>query len=216
MGIRDILCFIPSADTQLWKTIKKTAEVELDKENKAVITQVVCMDKMTKGGKGKGKGGKGGGKGGKGGTDVSIQYSANVACKVNLKLGGTNLSCPELCINTDSPTMICAAAVSTAAPGQQSQTYASVVGSLDRAFGKYATQMCAQPSSDHHIASLKEAMYQVLQTFHEDNGMYPESLYFFRDALSSGQAGAVKNHEVEAIKRAIQECEGMELSLIHI
>ena len=118
------------------------AEVQLAECDQETITQVVTMEKMCKKGGGKGKGkGKGGGKGG----IVNPQFSANVALKVNMKMGGAcylsvrvcwcdcplvgqNLSLYEPQITMSEPTMLCGAANSTSAPGQIRQNYAAVVG----------------------------------------------------------------------------------------
>ena len=52
-------------------------------------------------------------------------------------------------------------------------------------------------------------MLEIFRRFYEQNSTWPVSVYFYRDALSQGQAGTVKELEVAAIKVAMSQCEGM-------
>jgi eukaryotic translation initiation factor 2C len=209
------ICLIPKVDKKLWRDIKRASEVDLAVDNRETITQCVTMEKMFKGGgKGKGKG-KSGGKSGKG--LVQAQFSANVAMKVNMKLGGQNLALHEPQLSLSEPTMICGAGLSTCAPGQISQTYAAVVGSRDNKLSQYATQMCAQPADRHHIVCLRDVMEKLLQAFSDENqGILPSSIYFYRDGLTEGQLGTVKIQEAGSIRQAARDMGIPDLKLTYI
>jgi len=134
---------------------------------------------------------------------IKDQYAANVALKVNIKLGGATNHVDHLPLY-DMPTMVLGADVTYAAPGSGQPSVAAVVSSIDRHATVYHTYLRAMPPRTEMISDLKDMTAKALDGFHKACGVYPQRIVFFRDGVSSGQFKEVREHEIRAMKDALK------------
>ena len=134
--------------------------------------------------------------------EIKDQYAANVAMKVNIKLGGATNTVDTLPV-FDRPTMLVGADVTHAAPGSSQPSVAAIVTSMDKNATRYNTFLRAQGSRVEIIADIEAVIGQGLDRFKESVGIFPERVIFFRDGVASGQFEEIRGQEVLAIKRAL-------------
>nr|DAD32509.1 TPA_asm: hypothetical protein HUJ06_011360 [Nelumbo nucifera] len=151
------------------------------------------------------------------------QYLANVALKINAKVGGRNTVLEDIvnrCMPmvSDKPTIIFGADVTHPSPGDlRSPSIAAVVASQDwPEVTKYACLFSAQASRVEMIQDLytecKDPLHgkkicggmirEHLLSYIANNKRKPERIIFYRDGVSEGQFHHVLQHELRAIKQA--------------
>ncbi|BGP49224.1 hypothetical protein JCM10450v2_005107 [Rhodotorula kratochvilovae] len=130
-------------------------------------------------------------------------YFANVALKVNVKLGGTN-SHASLGKTVNVPTIVFGADVTHPGPGSMAPSVAAVVASIDSKITRYGTRMQTQRSRQEVIADLAEMVESLIRQFRAETKAVPQRLIFFRDGVSEGHYAQVLAHEVNAIRLACQ------------
>jgi len=156
------------------------------------------------------------------------QYLANVALKINAKLGGINsvvsaaadpqssfARSPSAALSWlaadfgNKPFMFLGADVThSVVKRENSRSIAAVVGSMNASATRYATRICCQTSKDNVeiIEGMKDAVKELLREFYNNNrGKKPERIVFYRDGVSEGQFAEVLQTEFRAIKQACQE-----------
>jgi eukaryotic translation initiation factor 2C len=88
------------------------------------------------------------------------QYFANVALKINLKLGGINqiLDEPKLGIIAEGKTMVVGLDVTHPSPGssEAAPSVAGMVASVDQALGQWPADLRSQPSRQEMILALDD------------------------------------------------------------
>ena len=149
-----------------------------------------------------------------------MQYIANVALKVNAKLGGRNVALATATINSapdflrsfgTKPYMVFGADVTHPGLGSTMPSVAAVVGSLDATASRYACRISAQPGSSKRqveeiIVNLKDMAKDLLLEFYKaTKGKRPERIFFYRDGVSEGQFDQVMAYEYEALRQACAE-----------
>ncbi|XP_078445686.1 stabilizer of iron transporter SufD / Polynucleotidyl transferase [Wolffia australiana] len=158
---------------------------------------------------------------------MSKQYLANVALKINVKVGGKNTVLADAlngCIPlvSDRPTIIFGADVTHPHPGEDSSpSIAAVVASQDwPEVTKYAGLVSAQM----HRQELIEDLFKVYQdpvkgtvtggmikelliSFKKATGQKPQRIIFYRDGVSEGQFYQVLFYELDAIRKACASLE---------
>jgi len=139
----------------------------------------------------------------------SPQYYANVALKVNMKMGGIN---HKLDANSGKwlnalPTMIVGMDVTHPSPGSALGTpsIAAVVASIDNNFAQYPASMEIQESRKEMITNLKNMMIGRLKLFRSKNGKLPQRILVYRDGVSEGQFNIVRVEEKPLIMEAFKE-----------
>ncbi|KAF5196993.1 argonaute [Thalictrum thalictroides] len=153
---------------------------------------------------------------------MSKQYLANVALKINVKVGGRNTMLADAISKSipgvsDEPTIIFGADVSHPHPGEDSSpSIASVVASQDwPEVTKYAGLVCAQAHRQELIQDLYKVWHDpqkgttsggmikdLLISFYDATGRKPSRIIFYRDGVSEGQFHQVLLYEVDAIRQA--------------
>ncbi|THU93245.1 argonaute-like protein [Dendrothele bispora CBS 962.96] len=146
------------------------------------------------------------------------QYYANVALKINVKLGGINTipESPSINHHLDPRklTIVMGADVIHPAPGSEGRpSYAAVVGSIDSSLAKYAAVSQVQTSRQEIISGLDEMTKKILRENREHQIRFekkspprpPESIIVYRDGVSEGQFKAVLDSELPLIKNACKE-----------
>jgi eukaryotic translation initiation factor 2C len=147
-------------------------------------------------------------------------YLSNVALKINSKIGGTNnfvdlSNLDKLILKQESPqnkvktepVMFFGADVTNFGGGERC-SIASVVGSYDLNFTKYAARLSEQKNlnenrqSQEIILDLEEMSFTLIKTFQKNNNLLPKRIIFYRDGVDSGQFEKVLNEEIVALKQA--------------
>ncbi|CAG8741664.1 925_t:CDS:2, partial [Acaulospora morrowiae] len=137
------------------------------------------------------------------------QICANIALKVNVKLGGQNcfLSEGQLSFVSEVPTMIFGADVFHPGRGENKPSIAAVCGSVNR----NATMYCGRYSKNEEprnetIENLREMVDDLMRAFWERNATLPHRILFYRDGVSEGQFEHVLRVEVKALKETFCRC----------
>uniref|UniRef100_A0A5B6Z4R0 Uncharacterized protein n=1 Tax=Davidia involucrata TaxID=16924 RepID=A0A5B6Z4R0_DAVIN len=158
---------------------------------------------------------------------MSKQYLANVALKINVKVGGRNTVLIDalskrIPLVSDRPTIIFGADVTHPHPGEDSSpSIAAVVASQDwPEVTKYAGLVCAQAHRQELIQDLFKTwqdpvrgtvsggmIKELLISFRRATGQKPQRIIFYRDGVSEGQFYQVLLYELDAIRKACASLE---------
>lgn len=158
---------------------------------------------------------------------MSKQYMANVALKINVKVGGRNTVLVDaisrrIPLVSDRPTIIFGADVTHPHPGEDSSpSIAAVVASQDwPEVTKYAGLVCAQAHRQELIQDLFKTwqdpvrgavsggmIKELLISFRRATGQKPQRIIFYRDGVSEGQFYQVLLYELDAIRKACASLE---------
>eukprot|EP01026_Neomeris_dumetosa_P014142 TRINITY_DN1507_c0_g1_i1.p1 TRINITY_DN1507_c0_g1~~TRINITY_DN1507_c0_g1_i1.p1 ORF type:complete len:1050 (+),score=164.29 TRINITY_DN1507_c0_g1_i1:432-3152(+) len=157
------------------------------------------------------KAGIGGRKGGRS-RGVSPDYCANLAMKINVKMGGTVVSlaggAQVFPIIGQAPFMVLGIDISHPAPGNRSQkSLAAVVGSIDMYAQRYLSEMRPQGHRVQMVQELESMVKQLCLSFYQSNKRKPERFLIFRDGVSDGQQRQVLEDEYIQIRKAFQSLE---------
>jgi len=146
-----------------------------------------------------------------------MQYWANVALKINVKLGGVNVITDATQMTTLSdphlPTVIMGADVMHPAPGSTGRpSFAAVVSSVDANAAKYVAISKVQVGRQELITDLQEMTSYALSKYlsyrefvEKARPVAPKRLIFYRDGVSEGQFQQVLDQELPLIKAACRE-----------
>ncbi|KAA8541496.1 hypothetical protein F0562_025459 [Nyssa sinensis] len=158
---------------------------------------------------------------------MSKQYLANVALKINVKVGGRNTVLIDalskrIPLVSDRPTIIFGADVTHPHPGEDtSPSIAAVVASQDwPEVTKYSGLVCAQAHRQELIQDLFKTwqdpvrgtvtggmIKELLISFRRATGQKPQRIIFYRDGVSEGQFYQVLLYELDAIRKACASLE---------
>uniref|UniRef100_A0A131YKF2 Eukaryotic translation initiation factor 2C n=1 Tax=Rhipicephalus appendiculatus TaxID=34631 RepID=A0A131YKF2_RHIAP len=136
---------------------------------------------------------------------------SNLCLKINAKLGGTNNSFVKeerprvLC----EPVIIIGADVSHPAPGDKVKpSIAACVASMDAIPSRYRASIRVQIQQQQAVArveiieDLKMMVKELLMAFYRETRLKPGKIIFYRDGVSEGQFGFVRDQELSAIREA--------------
>ncbi|KAK0435068.1 Piwi-domain-containing protein [Armillaria borealis] len=143
------------------------------------------------------------------------QYWANVALKINAKLGGVNVipdpkSAPIIS-DPAQPTIVMGADVMHPAPGSQSPSYAAVVANIDSHGARYITKTAVQLGRQEMIGDLRTMAkdlllaYMIYRRDVENVKTLPKRLIFFRDGVSEGEFKRVLDLELPLLLDACKD-----------
>ncbi|GAB2268808.1 argonaute 1B [Dionaea muscipula] len=158
---------------------------------------------------------------------MNKQYLANVALKINVKVGGRNTVLVDalsrrIPLVSDRPTIIFGADVTHPHPGEDSSpSIAAVVASQDwPEVTKYAGLVSAQAHRQELIQDLYKTwddpkkgqvsggmIKELLVSFRKSTGHKPQRIIFYRDGVSEGQFYQVLLYELDAIRKACASLE---------
>ncbi|KAK7388752.1 hypothetical protein VNO78_23579 [Psophocarpus tetragonolobus] len=158
---------------------------------------------------------------------INRQYLANVALKINVKLGGRNTVLLDalswrIPLVSDIPTIIFGADVTHPESREDPcPSIAAVVASQDwPEVTKYAGLVCAQPHREELIQDLYKCwkdphhgivyggmIRELLLSFKKATGQKPLRIIFYRDGVSEGQFYQVLLYELDAIRKACASLE---------
>ncbi|XP_066333042.1 protein argonaute 1C-like [Miscanthus floridulus] len=196
-----LIGILPDNNGSLYGDLKRVCEIDL-----GIVSQCCCTKQVFK---------------------MNKQILANLALKINVKVGGRNTVLLDavsrrIPLVTDRPTIIFGADVTHPHPGEdRSPSIAAVVASQDwPEVTKYAGLVSAQA----HRQELIEDLYKVWQdpqrgtvsggmirellvSFKKSTGQKPQRIIFYRDGVSEGQFYQVLLYELNAIRRACASLE---------
>ncbi|OCH91567.1 Piwi-domain-containing protein [Obba rivulosa] len=148
-----------------------------------------------------------------------VQYFANVALKLNTKLGGINhlLNAKPTAWLTKAKTMLVGIDVTHPGPSSPSgmPSIAAVVANVDDTFVQFPTSLMLQKPDGNKKAkevipspNLTSMMEERLWLYRARNGCLPERIVVYRDGVSEGQYAAVLEHELPQISKAFERFSG--------
>ncbi|GAU41166.1 hypothetical protein TSUD_282390 [Trifolium subterraneum] len=196
-----LIAILPDNNGSLYGDLKRICETDL-----GLISQC-CLEKYV--------------------IKINRQYLANVALKINVKMGGRNTVLLDalswkIPLVSDIPTIIFGADVTHAESGDDScPSIAAVVASQDwPEVTKYAGLVCAQPHREELIQDLFKCwkdpqigvvyggmIRELLLSFKKATGQKPLRIIFYRDGVSDGQFYQVLLYELDAIRKACASLE---------
>ncbi|KAL4242774.1 argonaute family protein [Abortiporus biennis] len=141
-----------------------------------------------------------------------IQYFANVALKVNMKMGGVNhtLDPRNTAFLKSAATMLVGMDVTHPGPGTVKGTpsIAAVVASVDQNFGQFPASMKIQETKKEMISALDVMMVERLTAFRNKSKVLPTRIIVYRDGVSEGQFNTVVMEEMPLIRKAFTKFQG--------
>jgi eukaryotic translation initiation factor 2C len=137
------------------------------------------------------------------------QYFANVALKVNLKLGGRNqfLDNSKMGMLAEGKTMVVGIDTTHPSPGSSSNapSVAGIVASVDQWLAQWPADLQIQPARQEMILALDNLLRSRLRLWSKRNGTYPENILIYRDGVSEGEYNLVLEQELPALRKACDE-----------
>ena len=136
------------------------------------------------------------------------QFFANLALKVNLKLGGTNqiVDMANLPLVKGDTTMFVGVDVTHPSPGSGTgaPSVAAMVANIDSALSQWPADLRVQRSRQEEVNDLKEMLLSRLDAWTRlgKRAKLPENILVFRDGVSESQYDAVRNHELWLLRAA--------------
>jgi eukaryotic translation initiation factor 2C len=136
------------------------------------------------------------------------QYLANLAIKINAKLGGSNVE-----LNDSLPlferkghVMFLGADVNHPSPRNiTSPSIAAVVATMNwPAANRYAARVRPQAHRKERILNFGDMCLELIESYSRLNNVRPDKIVVFRDGVSESQFDMVLNEELLDLKRALQ------------
>ncbi|KAJ0250441.1 PAZ domain-containing protein [Hirschfeldia incana] len=173
-----ILCAM-SGKVDGYKTLKWIAETKL-----GLVTQCFLTNSANRGGD---------------------QYRANLALKINAKVGGSNVELMDTTFsffNKGDEVMFIGADVNhPAARDKMSPSIVAVVGTLNwPEANRYAARVIAQPHRKEEIQGFGDTCLELVKAHVQATGKRPNKIIIFRDGVSDGQFDMVLNVELLDLK----------------
>ncbi|KAL1748422.1 Piwi domain-containing protein [Schizophyllum fasciatum] len=138
-----------------------------------------------------------------------LQYFANVALKMNAKLGGINHGLDPASTSwlKREPTMLVGIDVTHPGPATVHGTpsVAAVVASVDDHYGQFPCSLAVQETKKEMVTALKDMMVERLTLYKATNKKLPSRVLVYRDGVSEGQYAIVVAEEMPEIKAAFKK-----------
>jgi eukaryotic translation initiation factor 2C len=145
-----------------------------------------------------------------------MQYCANVAMKINAKMGGVNVKLVDdarqpkaVPVVGTIPFMVFGADVTHPTSfNQDDPSIAAVCASYDRTLGRYMSRVIKQGHRQEVIGNLKDVVQALLKEFYtRNNRRKPEAIIYYRDGVADSQFPTVLEYEYTAFRQACYELE---------
>lgn len=137
------------------------------------------------------------------------QYIANVALKINLKLGGTNqiVEARNLHVVDKDTTMVVGIDVTHPSPGSASNapSVSAMVASVDKHLGQWPAVLRIQQGRQENVDNLGEMLKTRFTLWRKKHAALPENLLVYRDGVSEGQYNMVLERELTQLRRACEQ-----------
>ncbi len=139
------------------------------------------------------------------------QYIANVALKLNLKLGGVNqlMGSQQLGIIDQDKTMVVGIDVTHPSPGSSpnAPSVSAMVASIDRFLGQWPATLRIQSAKQEKVDDLGDMLKSRLQLWRTlgKHAAFPEYILVYRDGVSEGQHDMVTSEELPQLRHACEQ-----------
>lgn len=185
-GMQLLVLILPDNGTALYKRIKTLADRNYGLHTICCVGQKLAKDR---------------------GRD---QYIANVALKINLKLGGINqvVEARNLHVVDKDTTMVLGIDVTHPSPGSASNapSVAAMVASVDKHLGQWPAVLRVQRGRQEEVDNLGEMLKSRFALWKKKhNAALPENLLIYRDGVSEGQYDMVLGQELPQLRRACEQ-----------
>ncbi|EEF41836.1 eukaryotic translation initiation factor 2c, putative [Ricinus communis] len=136
------------------------------------------------------------------------QYFANLALKINAKLGGNNVELNDRLPYFEGEDHVMFLGADVNHPGSRNTTspsIAAVVATVNwPAANRYAARVRPQDHRKEKILNFGDMCLELVETYALLNKVRPGNIVIFRDGVSEGQFDMVLNEELIDLKRAFQ------------
>lgn len=136
------------------------------------------------------------------------QYLANLALKMNAKLGGSNVELIDRLPRFENEGHVMFVGADVNHPGawnSASPSIAAVVATVNwPAVNRYAARVRPQLHRTEKILNFGDMCLELIETYARVNRAKPDKIVVFRDGVSEGQFDMVLNEELVDLKGAIQ------------
>ncbi|XP_056163092.1 protein argonaute 2 [Syzygium oleosum] len=134
------------------------------------------------------------------------QYLANLALKINAKLGGSNVELFNRFPHIDGEGHVMFIGADVNHPTSRNTTspsFAAVVGTVNwPAANRYAARVRPQLHRQEKIVNIGDMCLELVETYAHLNRVRPGKLVLFRDGVSESQFDMVLNEELQDLKKA--------------
>jgi eukaryotic translation initiation factor 2C len=181
-GLDFLFIILPESNIPLYNRIKHLADVKY-----GIHTVCAVAKKITK-------------------PQGQEQYFANLALKVNLKLGGINqlIDSSRVGLINEDKTMVVGLDVTHPSPGSSlnAPSVAGMVASTDKWLGQWPGILRIQTGRQESVADLADMIESRLKIWKakRDHHSYPENILLYRDGVSEGQYQKVLDEEVPRLR----------------
>ncbi|KAL5842663.1 hypothetical protein ACOSQ3_013266 [Xanthoceras sorbifolium] len=136
------------------------------------------------------------------------QYLANLALKINAKLGGSNVELIDRLPYFEGEGHVMFVGADVNHPGSRDTTspsIAAVVATVNwPAANRYVARVRPQGHRTEKILNFGDMCLELVDSYDRLNKVKPEKIVIFRDGVSEGQFDMVLNEELIPLKRAFQ------------
>lgn len=187
VGLQLLVLILPEVNIPLYKRIKTLADKDYGIHTVCCVGQKLAKDR---------------------GRD---QYIANVALKINLKLGGVNqvVEPKNLSIIDQNKTMVVGLDVTHPSPGSASEapSVAAMVASVDKYLSQWPAVLRVQKGRKEEVEAVGEMLKSRLNLWKTKgkHAALPENILVYRDGVSEGQYDMVLNSELAQLRRACEQ-----------
>ncbi|XWS18716.1 hypothetical protein CRYUN_Cryun32bG0068700 [Craigia yunnanensis] len=137
------------------------------------------------------------------------QYLANLALKINAKLGGSNVELNDRLPHFHGEGHVMFVGADVNHPGSHNRTspsIAAVVATINwPEANRYAARVRPQYHRKEQILQFGEMCLELVECYTRLNNVKPEKIVLFRDGVSEGQFDMVLNKELMDLKSAFQK-----------
>ncbi|KAI8086911.1 Piwi domain-containing protein [Gilbertella persicaria] len=180
-----IVCVLPNTGTSLYAEIKRITDTVIGVSSQCLQSKHI--------------------------RDAKKQYCANVALKVNIKLGGINsyMEPSEIPFISERPTIVFGADVVHPPAGDTNKpSIAALIAYMDSRASRCSSTVRVQTHRTENIVDLGNMVKELLKSFYQSCGQKPERILFYRDGVSEGQFKNILENEVSAIRAACASLNG--------
>lgn len=133
------------------------------------------------------------------------QYLANLAMKMNAKLGGSNMELFNRLPRFEQEKNVMFVGADVNHPSQSDPTVpsiAAVVATMNwPGANRYAARVQAQTHLVERILNFADMCFELVRSYENINGQRPERIMIFRDGVSEDQFDMVLNEELASLKQ---------------
>ncbi|KAK5652265.1 hypothetical protein OQA88_10613 [Cercophora sp. LCS_1] len=182
-----LLIILPEHNTPMYNRIKRCCDQEFGIQTICVVGHKLAKER---------------------GQD---HFFANIALKLNLKLGGNNqlVDKARLGIISENKTMVVGIDVTHPSPAssKDAPSIAGMVASIDRSLGQWPGVLRVQAARQEMVSGLTDMLKSRLRLWKSlgKHQTLPENILVYRDGVSEGQYQTVVDEELPLLRKACED-----------